>query len=212
MDRAHGYGRIEGSKYLGTLYNLGWTKTVFYFRPSPGSPEWNGRIWYMQRKNDKWSTPRNLDLPVPVEKGLWFPNVSKKGQLYFGGALKSIDSVGQGDMYAMNPKDKKIKLLKEFCSQNEDWDPFAAPDESFILWASDRVGGYGGTDLYISFKNTESGEWGAPKNLGPTINTENYEVAPRITPDGEYLFFDRPINGSQDIYWVSTKSVLKLRE
>ena len=191
-----------------------WDGQRFYFisdRP-PGNPEWNGRIWYMHRKGGKWLTPINLDLQVPVEKGLWFPNVTKRGVLYFGAALRTTDSVGQGDMYAMDLADKKIKLLKNLCSESEDWDPFVAPDESFILFASNRPGGYGNTDLYVSFKNPENDEWDPPKNLGATINTENYEVAARVTPDGKYLFFDRPIKGTQDIYWVSIEAVLKLRD
>lgn len=194
---------------------ISWDGQQLYFvsdRP-PGNPEWNGRIWYMDRDdNRKWSAPRYLDLKVPVEKGLWFPNVTKNGVLYFGAALKTIDSVGQGDMYTMDLQELRIEMLGEICSSEEDWDPFVAPDESYILWASDRSGGYGNTDLYVSFRDTINGTWGEPKNLGRDINTKNYEVAPRITPDGKYLFFDRPIKGTQDIFWVSTKVIENLLE
>ncbi len=194
---------------------IDWEGERLYFvsDKAPGSPEWNGRIWSMNSNdNGDWNTPEYLKVPGSPKGGLWFPNTTKDGKLYFGGSLQELDSVGQGDLFVMNLKTQKVRLLKELCSPQEDWDPFIAPDGTYILWASDRPGGYGGTDLYISFRNPENGTWGSPKNLGKKINTKEYEVAPRITPDGNFLFFDRPIKGTQDSYWVRAEVFLKLRE
>jgi len=193
---------------------LTWDMQRLYFVSDrqPGSPEWDGRVWYMDRGDyGSWETPTYFEIDVAPKMGIWFPNVTKQKEFYFGAALKDVDSVGMGDMYRMDMDTKKVSLLSSLCSENEDWDPFVASDGSYILWASNRPGGYGETDLYVSFKEKD-GQWGNPKNLGPKINTEGYEVAPRITLDGKYLFFDRPINGTQDIYWVATKAILKLRE
>jgi hypothetical protein len=48
----------------------------------------------------------------------------------------------------------------------------------FMVFTSDRPGGYGGFDLYYSFFN--NGEWSAPVNFGPKINTESDEYRPLI--------------------------------
>lgn len=187
-----------------------WNGNRLYFvtDQAPGRPEWNGRIWYSQKDGDmSWTKPQHLDLQIVTENGLWFPNVSKNNRLFFGGRLASVDSVGKGDMYYADLKDKKIRLIPNICSIADDWDPFVAPDESFILWASDRPGGFGGMDLYVSFNTDREGRWGPPINLGERVNTKGYEVAPRISPDGKFLFFDRPKKGTQDIYWISVEVI-----
>lgn len=60
-------------------------------------------------------------------------------------------------------------------------------DGRYLYFASERPGGLGGRDLYVSEK--VNGEWGPAKNLGPSINTEYNEDAPFIHPDGITLFF-----------------------
>lgn len=56
-----------------------------------------------------------------------------------------------------------------------------------LYFASDMQGGYGGTDLYRSYKQSD-GTWSKPENLGPKINTEGDEMFPFIHPSG-MLFF-----------------------
>ena len=57
-----------------------------------------------------------------------------------------------------------------------------------ILLSSDRQGGYGGKDLYIS-KKREDGKWTALNNLGPGVNTPYDEVSPFLSADGKTLYF-----------------------
>ena len=59
---------------------------------------------------------------------------------------------------------------------------------SAIIFASDRKGGYGGTDLWIS-KKLPTGEWGPAQNLGSGINTAADEDFPNISSDGKTLYF-----------------------
>jgi len=48
--------------------------------------------------------------------------------------------------------------------------PFIAPDESYSIWDSEREGGFGQSDLYISFRQ-ENGVWVPAINMGESINT-----------------------------------------
>ena len=59
-------------------------------------------------------------------------------------------------------------------------------DGSILVVSSDRQGGYGGIDLYISRKDQE-GHWTTPENMGPYINTAYNEDGPFIHPDGNKL-------------------------
>ncbi len=67
-----------------------------------------------------------------------------------------------------------------------DTDPFWFAD-SILLFASRRPGGYGGLDLYIT--HWRNGQWTAPQNLGPDINTPYDERAPFLARDGRTLYF-----------------------
>ncbi len=57
-----------------------------------------------------------------------------------------------------------------------------------LIFASNRKGGFGGLDLYISIKLPD-GSWGVPVNLGSTINTPYDEDFPMFSNDGKKLYF-----------------------
>ena len=84
--------------------------------------------------------------------------------------------------------------------------PCLSPDKSSIYFSSNRPGGYGGMDIYVAYLN-DKGDWGAPQNLGPSINTSGDELFPFIHFDNTTLYFTsngwKSIGGS-DIY-VSKK-------
>ena len=52
--------------------------------------------------------------------------------------------------------------------------PFIAPDESYIIFDSERDDGFGGSDLYITFQLSD-GSWGPAINLGDNINSDNWD-------------------------------------
>ena len=80
--------------------------------------------------------------------------------------------------------------------------PTLSVDGNTLYFASDMPGGFGGMDLYYSQK--ESGRWGPPMNLGPTVNTEGHEMFPHMDHGGRlYLASDGHIGlGGLDIYYV----------
>ena len=57
--------------------------------------------------------------------------------------------------------------------------PMFINDDQSILFCSNRSGGYGGMDIYISHKD-DNNQWSKPVNLGPLINTEANEISPAI--------------------------------
>ena len=75
-------------------------------------------------------------------------------------------------------------------------------DLQTLYFTSDRPGGYGGTDIYVSTKE-RNGDWGEPENLGPIINTEMDEDGVFISANGEHLYFSSNGHagmGDLDIY------------
>lgn len=89
--------------------------------------------------------------------------------------------------------------------------PFIAPDESYLIWDSEREDGHGDSDLYISYRQSD-GTWGEAINLGNKINSEVWEGGAYVTPDQKYIFFNRAISPENtDIYWVDAKIIEDLR-
>lgn len=88
---------------------------------------------------------------------------------------------------------------------NNEWynitTPCLSPDGKKLYFASDKPGGYGGSDLYYSL--WKGGRWEDPVNLGPVINTKGNESYPYINPAGE-LFFSSDGHesmGGKDIFF-----------
>jgi len=76
-------------------------------------------------------------------------------------------------------------------------------DGNTLYFASERPGGIGGRDIYVS-KKMPNGTWGVAKNLGRNINTDLNEDAPFIHPDGVTLFFSSEgwnSMGGSDIFY-----------
>ena len=79
--------------------------------------------------------------------------------------------------------------------------PSASRNGKTLYFASDRPGGYGKSDIYVS--RLVNGQWSEPENLGKNINSPNSEIYPFIL-SGERLYFssDRPGSlGGLDIYY-----------
>jgi outer membrane protein OmpA-like peptidoglycan-associated protein len=74
---------------------------------------------------------------------------------------------------------------------SEYWEsaPCLSPDKKQLYFASDRPGGYGGTDLYVSTR-LANGKWSVPQNLGPAVNTAGDESCPFMHADNETLYFN----------------------
>lgn len=96
-----------------------------------------------------------------------------------------------GDIYMSNLNgeawSKPVRLNKNINTNEWEGSCSVSADGKYLYFASEREGGYGGRDLYVSEK--VNGDWGPAKNLGPQINTKYDEDAPFIHPDGITLFF-----------------------
>jgi hypothetical protein len=182
----------------------------------PGDRPWHADIYYLDRIPGGWSAPHLLPSPVNTPASEWHASLTRRGVLYFGserdgGRLRA-------DIYRAVPENgaypKVEKLPAPINTEYNDCDPLIAPDESFLIFHSNRPGGFGEHDLYISFRKRR-GSWSAPQNMGPSINTAGWEMAPSLSPDGKYLFFTRRKAFQTDepsrILWVSIKVIERFR-
>ena len=84
--------------------------------------------------------------------------------------------------------------------------PTLSPDKQALYFSSNRAGGFGGKDLYVSYR-TIDGKWTPAENMGEKFNTAADELAPFIHADNQTLYFTSgglPGYGGTDIF-VSRK-------
>jgi hypothetical protein len=74
-------------------------------------------------------------------------------------------------------------------SPTYDEGPSISADGLTLYFNSNRPGGYGTFDLWMTTRSTKDGLWGEPENLGPTVNSSAREQTPRISADGLSLYF-----------------------
>ena len=147
----------------------------------------DANIWFVEKEEGEWGNPVALDSIINSDYDEYYVSVSQLGTVFFSSTRPN--GVGMWDIYYSDSR-RIMNAGERINSIYREWDPFIAPDESYIIFTSDRPDGFGGGDLYISFKNID-GEWNIPVNLGEEVNTSDYEYCPYISSDGKYLYFSR---------------------
>ena len=168
---------------------------------------------YMERTSTGWSALKSLGAPF---KDLLIMRVSpsSSGTLYFDTYSKELDVPLRYSRLKDGKYEQPKSLGDQFAIGTYNAHPFVAPDETYIIWDSRRDGGYGTSDLYISFRAAD-GSWGPALNMGDKINTTDAENYPSVSPDGKFVFFDRRTGSGSNrkvaIYWVDAQIIEDLR-
>lgn len=177
----------------------------------------NADIYMCTKVNQVWSAPVKLSSPVNTNYAEYHPTVALDGTLYFC----STRANGNLDIYRSRYENGNYNTVEKLpavinrhdSQQNGAWDPYIAPDESYIIFTTIRPGGFGQEDQYISYNR--NGVWTNPKNLGSLINSNLIEYGSYVSPDSKYYFFSRPAgwgpNVPADIYWVSANFIEVLK-
>jgi len=166
-------------------------------------------IWMVQRTSNGWSEPIHLPSPINSDFKDGGYSETKDGIVYFfSNRPGGFDN--KGDIWrTQHIPGQPLKVENLDATVNSGaWDaaPCIAPDESFLIFTSERPGGLGYSDLYITFKK-EDNSWTTPVNMEISKAGINLIKAATgsatLSADGRFLFFSR----SGDIYWVSTKII-----
>jgi hypothetical protein len=186
-------------------------QSVYFASMRPSYPPAN--LWAADRDSTgAWMAPVKVPSPVNTLFDEYAPSFTSTGVLYFVSYRPAGN--GSADIYRAAPVGGTyptvVNIGPPVNGSSLDSTPCIAPDESFLLFESNRVGGYGQHDIYVSYR--VGGSWSEPVNLGPEINTDQIEDEPYITPDGKYLFFNRRaafVTGQQtDLYWVDIDALV----
>ncbi|MBP7310290.1 MAG: OmpA family protein [Candidatus Cloacimonetes bacterium] len=144
-------------------------------------------IWYAERLATGWARPYPVE-ELNTDKNEAIGSFSADGRTayIFGNFARGQKD---GDIYTSefkNGKWQSPKAIIELNSEQVESHPMVFGD-SLMFFASSREGGFGKSDIYLSF--LREGVWTAPINLGPQINTPGNEQTPYLDADGRTLFF-----------------------
>ncbi|MEM9023422.1 MAG: OmpA family protein, partial [Bacteroidota bacterium] len=107
-----------------------------------------------------------------------------------GKSGKSTEGVNNLKIFTARWQDQRvwgqIRSLPINSDEYSSGHPSISQDGQWLLFASDRPGGHGGSDIY-AIQRTGDG-WSEPQNLGPEVNTEGNELFPFIHPSGKLFF------------------------
>ena len=162
-------------------------------------------IWYADRENDKWTTPKPLPKPINSDNyDEYFFSISDKGNAFFSSNRKGGE--GSFDIYTVKILgDNKFSEPKNagqpLNTDKYEFDPYISPNESFIIFS---INENNNSSLYFSYKD-KNDNWTKPQNLGNKVNITRQDFAPSLSADGKYIFYSN--NGK--LKWVSNE-ILKI--
>jgi outer membrane protein OmpA-like peptidoglycan-associated protein/tetratricopeptide (TPR) repeat protein len=192
-----GEGVNSEYKDYGPILNADLTQIFFTSRRkgSTGANKDNDNEFYedlytSQSESDQWQASVNMGIPInsnlhescigisPDGKELYMyvDNEKNIGDIFY----TTKDSKGSWS----NPKKLGKTINTEFIENSMT----LSKDGKTMFFSSNRPGGFGGQDLYVSKKDPK-GEWGEPENLGSYVNTEHDDEGPFLDFNGTTLFF-----------------------
>ncbi|OQP53759.1 TolB family protein [Niastella populi] len=187
-------------------------KKLFFISDQPlngPGPKKDYDIWYIERQSGHWSEPINAGSNINSDKNEYYISFSKNGTMYFSSNMGDKEGKKNYDIYSSDFRLGKfqppVKLSSGVNSSHYEADVFVSPDETYLVFATNRPGGLGSGDLHVSFREPD-GTWSVSRPIA-AINTNTNDFCPYVSPDGKYLFYA----SRGDIYWVSTDVIKKLR-
>ncbi len=183
----------------------------------------NSDLWVARRTttNDVWGEPVNLGLTVNSSQAEYDPCISADGlELYFNSDKPG--GSGVNDIWVTmratkeDPWGEPVNLGPIVNSSTNEASAEISYDGLMLFFPSQRTGGYGGGDLWVTRRKTRDDAWRLPVNLGPKVSTAYSEFSPSISADGLWLYFcDWPSprpggHGGEDLWQVPIIPIVDL--
>ncbi|MHC4632738.1 MAG: M56 family metallopeptidase [Planctomycetota bacterium] len=194
--------------------------SLFFLSTRPGGSG-QGDLWMTTREtiHDPWGNPVNLGPTVNSSDWDVHPCVSADGLTLYFGSYNRPGGSGLYDLWVTTRETTNddwgtpVNLGPTVNSSAGEWAQSLSADGLELYFSSDRSGGHGRLDLWVTTRETTNDDWGEPVNLGTTVNSSADDSFPYISPDGLTLFFSdylfgtsRPGGyGGADI-WMTTRA------
>ncbi len=149
--------------------------------------------FYLSYNNtDNWIAAKNLGKPINTDQNEGAQCITADGLTIYFTACSRNDSYGRCDIYESNFENGNWTEPKNLGANinTENWEsqPAISADGRQLFFVSNRSGGIGGKDIWVSYKNN-NGSWTKAKNLGKDINSSKDDISPFLHWDNQTLYF-----------------------
>lgn len=158
------------------------------------------------KNKDTWNKSQYLSPVINTNDNEGAQCISPDGMYLFFTGCNRPEGMGSCDIYISRREGKEwskpFNVGAPINTPGWESQPSLSADGRTLYFVSTRSGGVGGYDIWKS-ELKDGGEWSAPVNLGPTINTPYDEQSPFIHPDDQTLYFSSngwPGLGNKDIF------------
>jgi len=164
------------------------------FRGNMGGKNGGQDIWITKKDgNGNWGYAENISPVLNNTRNNAIIGFDSTGTVLYlldsyspnGSKLNGVAKTILRDNRFLEPVSVKIKGLE---ADNSFVGFYMNEREDVLLVSMDGPGSIGEEDIYVCLKD-DFGDWGAPINLGPTINTYDFEISPFLLKDGKTLIF-----------------------
>lgn len=209
--RVRNMGKNINSKYDDYLPSITSDGEYLLFTRNDKNKDEN--ILLSSNRKGKWSNAAPVGGILNTNKQEGMAKFEAHGNTFYFTACRQDGETVGCDIYRAQFQDKKVKVISPLDGRLNSyfWDsqPSITCDGTIMYFASTREGGYGGSDIWQSTMDS-NGDWGAPVNMGPDINTKGDEEAPFIATDGTSLYFtsnghEGQGNGDIFVSWFEDK-------
>jgi outer membrane protein OmpA-like peptidoglycan-associated protein len=149
-------------------------------------------FYFSEFRDGKWQPAVNAGYPPNTEKNEGAQSISANGKILFFTACNREDGIGRCDLYYSEKKGDAwtvpANLGRPVNTSGNEKQPSISADGRMLYFVSDRAGGHGGYDIWISRRN-DDGTWQDAVNAGDSINSPGDEQSPFIHPDNKTLYF-----------------------
>jgi serine/threonine protein kinase len=145
----------------------------------------------------EWTPPERL-AQVNSDDNDTSPSISADGLTLVFASTRGEVRIWQSTRKSLDePFTEPVALSEVINSRTDGRDvyfgtPHLSSDGLSLLFSSNRMGGYGWTDLWVSRRPSLDAEWQDPSNLGTGVNTPRLEYTPFVSHDGLSLFWFCP--------------------
>jgi len=144
------------------------------------------------RVDSGWGMMQNAGNPLNTADNEGAQTLSGDGRYMIFTACNRSDGLGRCDLYWSKKQGDKwsepMNLGKPVNTSVRETQPSITPDGRTLYFSSDRPGGKGQHDIWVSHRVDED-QWSPPENLGDSINTSGIEMSPFIHADNQSLYF-----------------------